>query len=250
MKLSVLIPVYNEVHTLKKIINKVEAVDLGSTEKEIILIDDHSTDGSRELIRSLKGDYIKIFQDENKGKGAALKRGVEIATGNFIIFQDADLEYDPEDYKVLIEPVIQRQADIVYGSRFETQRFVLFGKNKTIHPTHWFGNKLLKIVFNLLYGTKLSDAEPCYKLIRSDILKSFEIDADGFEYDIELMCKIARNGHSVIQLPIKYIPRTFEEGKKITWKDGIIAITTMLKFKWAGSGKNDIKTEGSRSKDA
>lgn len=125
----------------------------------------------------------------------------------------------------------------MYGSRFETQQFVLFCKNKTIHPTHWFGNKLLKIIFNLLYRTNLSDAEPCNKLIRSDILKSFEIDADSFESDIEFMCKIARNGHPVIQLPIRYTPRTFEEGKKITWKDGIIVIITMFEFKCGAFGK-------------
>lgn len=231
MKLSILIPVYNEKNTLIEILKRIKAVNLGNVQKEIILIDDCSTDGSRELIESLGDDYIKIFLQKNKGKGGALKKGIEVSTGDFIIFQDADLEYDPEDYNILLKPILAQQTDIVYGSRFSHQKFNPFGKNRDIYPTHFIGNKLLVILFNLLYGTKLTDTEPCYKLFKSDLLKSVNVDSNGFEYDIELMCKLAKQGHTVIQLPIKYNPRSFLEGKKINWKDGITAIKTMLRFR-------------------
>lgn len=232
MKISIVIPVYNEISTLEKILTKVEAVNLGDIDKEIILVDDCSTDGSRELIQSLSNTCVKLFLGKNSGKGGALKRGIEAATGDLIIFQDADLEYDPEDYNILLEPILAQQTDIVYGSRFSHQKFKPFGKTRDIYPTHYIGNKLLVILFNLLYGTKLTDAEPCYKLFKKDLLKSVTVDSNGFEYDIELMCKLARQGHPVIQLPIKYNPRSFLEGKKINWKDGITAIKTMLKFKF------------------
>lgn len=229
MKLSILIPVYNEVDTLLPVLEKIEAVDLGGIRKEIIIIDDCSSDGSREVIRNLDQSYVKIFQETNKGKGAALKQGIEAATGEYVIFQDADLEYDPEDYKTLLEPILEGKSGIVYGSRFENRKFVLFGKGRTIYITHWIGNKMLAMVMNSLYGMRLTDAEPCYKLFKSDILKSVTVDSDGFEYDIELMCKLARKGHAFVQLPISYEPRTFEEGKKIGWKDGFVALKVMLK---------------------
>ncbi len=237
MKLSILIPIYNEKRTLQEIIAKVAAVDIGAAKKEIILIDDSSTDGSSELIQSLEGDYIKLFLKKNKGKGGALKCGIKAATGDCIIFQDADLEYDPEDYKSLLEPILKQQTEIVYGSRFAKPKFNIFGKSSDIYLTHLLGNKILVLVFNLLYNTKLTDVEPCYKLFKTKILKSVTVNANGFEYDIELMCKLARKGHLVIQLPIKYKPRSFLEGKKISWKDGVTAIKTMLKFRFLPSHK-------------
>jgi glycosyltransferase involved in cell wall biosynthesis len=219
--------VYNEVNTIGELLKRINAVDLQGIGKEIILVDDYSTDGSRELLRKLSG-YVKIFHDKNKGKGAALKSGINVANGDFIIFQDADLEYDPEDYNALMKPLLDKESQIAFGTRFANQKFVVFGKNKTIHSTHWFGNKLLTFVFNTLYGTKLTDVEPCYKLFVSSVLRSVDVKTNGFEYDIELMCKLVKKGNKIIQLPIKYKARKFDEGKKINWKDGIVAVKTMV----------------------
>lgn len=234
MKLSIIIPVYNEAETLLKLLKKVDSVKLGKILKEMILVDDCSTDGSRDIIRRLGNNYVKIFQGKNQGKGAALKAGIKAATGNFIIFQDADLEYDPGDYGRLLRPILKNDAEIVIGSRFVNQKFVMFGKNKTPHQIHWIGNKSLTFIFNLLYRTKLTDVEPCYKLFRSDVLKNIEVASNGFEYDIELMCKAIKKGHKMVQLPIRFNPRSYEEGKKIaTWKDGFKAAYYMLKHRFS-----------------
>ena len=232
MKLSIIIPLYNEKNTINKLLKKIKKVDLGKIKKEIIIVDDFSTDGSREILRRLKGDYVRLFQNKNKGKGAALKTGIEKATGEFIIFQDADLEYDPQDYKKLLNPILKNEASIVFGSRFEGKRYIIWGKNKNIHTPHWMGNKGLTLAFNLLYGTKLTDVEPCYKLFTSKVLKSIKVSSDRFEYDIELMCKLVKKGNKIKQLPIKYNPRSFEEGKKINWKDGLVALKVMLKYRF------------------
>lgn len=232
MKLSIIIPVFNEARTILELLRRIGKVNLKGIKKEIILIDDASTDGSREILKKLKGKYIKIFHNKNQGKGAALKTGIKVATGDFIIFQDADLEYNPRDYAKLLQPILDNKANITLGSRFVNERLVLFGKKRTMHSVHWFGNKFLTLVFNLLYGTNLTDAEPCYKMFKSKILKNINVASDGFEYDIELMCKIAKKNNKILQLPIKYDPRPFDEGKKITWKDGIIALLTMIKEKF------------------
>ncbi len=227
-KLSIIIPVYNEAKTIEELLRRISNLNLGSIKKEIILVDDFSTDGSRDVIEKLSKKYVKIFQPRNIGKGAALKAGIKASTGDFVIFQDADLEYDPNDYKKLLKPILDKKTNISFGTRFVGQEFKPFGKHKTMHSTHWVGNKFLTFAFNSLYGTKLTDVEPCYKLFRSSILKSIEVKTNRFEYDLELMCKLVKKGHKIIQLPINYSPRKFEEGKKINWKDGVIALWTMV----------------------
>jgi glycosyltransferase involved in cell wall biosynthesis len=231
MKLSIIIPVYNESKTISEILRRIEKVNLGKIKKEIILVDDFSTDGSREIIKKSNKKYKKVFQEKNQGKGAALKAGIKASSGDFIIFQDADLEYNPDDYEKLLKPILDKKTNITFGSRFINQKFVIFGKNRIVHPTHYIGNKSLNFIFNLLYGTKLTDVEPCYKMFRSKILKDINVATNGFEYDIELMCKLVKKGHRILQIPIRYNPRNFNQGKKINWRDGITAFLTMFKYR-------------------
>lgn len=232
MKLSIIIPVYNEPITIKDIVKKVEKVKLGDVKKEIIIVDDGSTDSTTDIIKKLNGKYVRVFQKKNQGKGAALKAGIKKATGDIIVFQDADLEYDPNDYVALMQPILKEKTEVTFGSRFINQKLNIFGKERSPHVLHWFGNKFLTSAFNFLYGTKLTDAEPCYKMFKSKVLKNIKVKSNRFEYDIELMCKLVKKKHKIIQLPINYHPRTFEEGKKINWRDGIVAFSTMIKYRF------------------
>lgn len=226
MKLSVVIPVFNEKNSIKKIIEKVENIDI---EKEIILIDDFSSDGTRSIIENdIKGDHIiKLYHSENLGKGAAVRTGIKRITGDVAIIQDADMEYDPCDYPSLIEPIMRGDADVVYGSRLSggaPQRVYMFW--------HLLGNRFLSFMTNLLYNTTLTDMETGYKVFKADIIKSLSLKSNRFEIEPEITAKIFKRKYRVYELPISYYGRSYEEGKKITWKDGFIALWTLLKYRF------------------
>lgn len=221
--LSVVIPVYNEVDTIEKILKRVQAVSLN---KEIIIIDDGSTDGTRNLLHSLKENNVKVFlHDKNKGKGAALKTGFKHCSGNLIIIQDADLEYNPKEYTKLIYPIIHMDADVVFGSRFIGE-----DPHRVHYFWHYIGNKFITLLSNMFTNLNLTDIESCYKLFKSDIIKKISIDSKGFGVEPELTSKVAKLKCKIYEVGISYAGRSYSEGKKITWKDGIVAIFTILKY--------------------
>jgi glycosyltransferase involved in cell wall biosynthesis len=223
MKLSVIIPVYNEKKTLEQLLEKVLAVPL---EKEVIIVDDFSRDGSRELLKNMnRTGVITIFHDVNRGKGAAIKTGLQYVTGDAVIIQDADLEYDPNDYLRLIEPIKSGAADVVYGSRFS-------GKTEKMSFAHLIGNKVLTMAVNLLYGTNLTDMETCYKMVRTPLIKSIKLKANRFDLEPEITSKLLKCGKKIVELPISYHGRDWTEGKKITWRDGISALWSIIKFRF------------------
>jgi glycosyltransferase involved in cell wall biosynthesis len=228
VKLSIIIPVYNEEPTLSQILEAVRDVDLNGIEKEIIVVDDGSTDRSREIVQeeAEKGDLQVHFHPENRGKGAALRTGFQAATGDIILIQDADLEYDPREYPLLLQPIIEDRADVVYGSRF------LGGPRKTMLFWHMVGNKALTLVTNVLYDTILSDMETCYKVFRADVVKPMTIHARRFEVEPEITAKILKRGIRIYEVPISYNGREYHEGKKITWKDGVSALWTLVKYRF------------------
>ena len=228
MKISVLIPVYNEEKTIKLLIRKVQEVKLiDDIEKEIIIIDDYSSDNTRKILDTIDGCKI-ILQESNRGKGYAIRTGLKHVTGEYVIIQDADLEYDPNDYNVLLSQVVNKNALAVYGSRR------LKKSNKKFSGISFYLGGLLVTWFaNLLYGTQLTDEPTCYKLVKTDLLKSFNLECEGFEFCPEVTAKLANNNVAIIEVPIHYYPRDTDEGKKITWKDGYIAFTTLWKYRKA-----------------
>ncbi len=223
MKLSIIIPVFNEKTTLETIVERVLAVPL---EKEVILVDDFSTDGSREIMKSMnKSGVVTVFHEMNKGKGAAIRTGIQYVTGDVVVIQDADLEYDPNELLKLIEPIKNGTADVVYGSRFS-------GSTEKMTFAHMLGNKILTIATNILYGAKLTDMETCYKMIKTPIIKSFKLRANRFDLEPELTSKILKSGKRIVELPISYEGRDWDEGKKITWKDGFSALWSLIKYRF------------------
>ena len=228
MKLSVIMPVFNEKETIEKIVEKVRAL---SIDKEIIIVDDCSTDGTREILESKysRGDSeIKvIFQEKNQGKGSAIRKGLDYAGGDYVIIQDGDLEYDPEEYLKLLAEVKTSEDKAVYGSRF------LFHSVK-MSPLHRFGNRFLTLITNFLYGSKLTDMETCYKLIEKSLLKELSLKSKHFEIEPEITAKILRKGIRIKEVPIDYLGRKFHEGKKISWKDGFSSLWTLVKYRFRG----------------
>ncbi|OIO80956.1 glycosyl transferase [Candidatus Pacearchaeota archaeon CG1_02_32_132] len=227
MKLSIIIPCYNEMETLPKILDKVEKVKLkNKIKKEIILIDDFSSDGTREYIKNLPNRFVKILHKKNRGKGGAVKSGILQATGEIIIIQDADLEYDPGDYNKVIYPILSGKADVVYGSRS------LKKDNAYSHLTFLLGGKLVTLVTNILFFSRLTDEPTCYKVFKSDIIKKIKINGEKFDWEPEITAKILKRGIKIREVPISYYPRKKDEGKKINWKDGIHAIWTLVKYRF------------------
>lgn len=223
MKLSIIMPVYNERQTIEEILMRVKKSPL---EKEIIIVDDDSTDGTREWLQSLKDDEVKvIFHQQNRGKGAAVRTGIEEASGEVTIIQDADLEYDPADYPLLLDPIIRFGADAVYGSRF-------LGPHRVFLFWHYLGNKFLTTITNILYDTMLSDMETCYKAVRTEILKGLHLRSDTFDIEPEITAKLFKRKLKIFEVPISYSGRDYEEGKKITAIDGLRALWALLKFRF------------------
>ncbi len=223
--LSVVIPVYNEVHTLHLLVDQVRAVPL---RKQIILVDDFSRDGTREMLREWQReqpDLSILFHDRNRGKGAALRTGFAHAEGDIVLIQDADLEYDPRDYPTLLRPILEGRAKVVYGSRF-------LGEHKAMYFWHSLGNKALTLLTNILFDTTLTDMETCYKVFTADVARSFRLRSERWGIDPEISAKILKRGHRIYEVPIAYNGREFWEGKKISWRDGFVVLATLVRYRF------------------
>ncbi len=228
--LSIVIPVFNEKNTIESLLSTVNAVDLGDIQKEFIIVDDCSTDGTREVLKNLNNpNYHIYFQEYNQGKGMALRRGFKEATGDYVVIQDADLEYDPEEYRLLLAPLTSGRADVVYGSRF------MGGKpHRILFFWHSIGNKLLTFFSNALTDLNLTDMETCYKMFTKDALAKILplLTANRFNIEPEITARVARLKLRLYEVGISYHGRTYAEGKKIGWKDGFSAIWSIIKFNW------------------
>ena len=227
--LSIVIPVFNEVNTIKEIIERVQEVHLPQvTSREIVIVDDFSTDGTRDLLAAYKekNAFKIVFHDRNRGKGAALRTGIAQTTGDFVIIQDADLEYDPQEYPKLLAPLLDGRADVVYGSRFaggESKRVLYFW--------HSVGNRFLTTLSNMFTNVNLTDMETCYKVFRGEAIRSIRIEENRFGFEPEVTSKVARMGCRIYEVGIGYSGRTYAEGKKINWKDGVRAVWCILKYR-------------------
>ena len=228
MKLSIIIPAYNEAKTLPAVIEKVKAVSLNDIEKEIIVVDDGSTDGTLDILNQIPG--ILIIPQTNKGKGGAVKTGFKKATGGILIIQDADLEYDPNDYPVLINPILNKKTKVVLGVRIKPERDDR--KKKSLYWLAWLGNWLITRTTNWLYWNNGKDYEGCYKAISKDVLNGISIKTDDFDFDNELVCKLLKKGYKTIDVPIHYYPRSYKDGKKIKWHHGFKILWTIIKYRF------------------
>lgn len=224
--LTIIVPVFNEEPTILSLLKKIQQVKLPNFRKEIIIVNDGSTDQTESLLKNLKFRYIRILRHStNKGKGAAIKTAKRYAKGDFVIIQDADLEYDPVDYWNLLKPLLEGKADVVYGSRF-------MGNNRIYSKLFYFGNKVLTIFTNGLYNTQLSDIETGYKAFRSSVFHNLILRADRFDFDPEVTSQILKQKIKILEVPISYRGRPFKEGKKITWRDGCSAFLCLLRYRF------------------
>jgi glycosyltransferase involved in cell wall biosynthesis len=224
-KLSVIVPVFNERNTVAEIVRRMRSVEL-PVEREIVIVDDGSDDGTRDVLTQLRDSTVRVVaHGANRGKGAAIRTGLENVTGDVVLVQDADLEYDPEDWPKLLAPVLKGRARVVYGSRFT-------GERRNMLFMHWVGNRFLSLVTNVLYNSTLSDMETCYKLFERDVLDGMRLQAERFEFEPEFTAKVLRRGIRIYEVPISYAGRELYEGKKITWRDGVTALWTLVKYRF------------------
>lgn len=224
-KLSVIVPIFNERNTVVEIMRRMRAVEL-PIEREFVLVDDGSSDGTRQVLAQLGDSTVRVVNHSaNQGKGAAIRTGLEHITGDLVLIQDADLEYDPEDWPKLLAPIFRGKATVVYGSRFT-------GERRNMLLLHWMGNRVLSLVTNVLYNTTLSDMETCYKLFDRRVFDGITIKSDRFDFEPEITAKILRKGVRIYEVPISYTGREFHEGKKITWRDGFAAVYALVKFRF------------------
>ena len=235
MKLSIVIPAYNEEKTIKTIIDRVKEADIGNVEKEIIVVNDGSKDKTPDILKTIKG--IRVFHKKNGGKGSAVKYGIKEATGDIIIIQDADLEYNPNEYIRCIKPIIDGRSKVVYGSRFlsheqKITNWLFFKKHENSYRLAFIGGRLITLLANLLYNAHITDEATCYKTFDAKLIKSIQIKGNKFEWEPEILAKVRKRRIRIIEVPISYNPRTFEQGKKINWRDGLQAIWTLIKYRF------------------
>ncbi len=224
--LSVIVPVFNERVTVAEVIRRIRAVEL-PVDIEVIVVDDGSSDGTDKVLAALGDSTVRVINHPvNRGKGAAVRTGLEAVRGDLVLVQDADLEYDPEDWSKLLDPIFRGKSRVVYGSRFT-------GERKNMLPLHWIGNRFLSLVTNLLYSSTLSDMETCYKLFDRRVLEGITIESDRFEFEPEITAKVLRRGYRIYEVPISYAGREVDEGKKITWRDGFGALKALVKYRFA-----------------
>jgi glycosyltransferase involved in cell wall biosynthesis len=223
--LSVIVPVFNERNTVGEILRRMRKVDL-PLDLEVVVVNDASSDGTDKVLAALEDSTVRVVHHPtNQGKGAAIRTGFEHARGDLLLVQDADLEYDPEDWPRLLSPILKGKARVVYGSRFT-------GERKNMLFWHWVGNRFLSLVTNVLYNTTISDMETCYKLFDRAVLEGITIESNRFDFEPEITAKILRRGHRIYEVPISYAGREFDEGKKITWRDGFAALWTLVRFRF------------------
>jgi glycosyltransferase involved in cell wall biosynthesis len=224
--LSVIVPVYNERNTVAEVIRRIRAVDIPLV-VDIVVVNDGSTDGTDKVLAAIEDSTVKVLHHgQNQGKGSAIRTGLAEVRGDLVLIQDADLEYDPDDWPKLLDPVLRGKARVVYGSRFTGERMNML-------PSHWIGNRILSLVTNVLYSSTLSDMETCYKLFDRKVISGITIESNRFDFEPEITAKVLRKGHRIYEVPISYAGREINEGKKITWRDGFGALKALIKFRFS-----------------